>query len=139
MYFAIASAIIAVACSAITIKTLVGYSDIRRSRKIIVGLLVVVGWFAPLLVGLVRLGQGEAAWNAWLEALKSPLALVAHLVLLAAITYHTISWFKIMPITLPPIMVGGKKLSPCAIVTGGLTAAAAAGLALFVLVWRIAA
>lgn len=54
MYFAIASAIIAVACSAITIKTLVGYSDIRRSRKIIVGLLVVVGWFAPLLVGLVR-------------------------------------------------------------------------------------
>lgn len=54
MYFAIASAIIAVACSAITIKTLVGYSDIRRSRKIIVGLLVVVSWFAPLLVGLVR-------------------------------------------------------------------------------------
>ena len=43
MYFAIASAIIAVACSAITIKTLVGYSDIRRSRKIIVGLLVVAG------------------------------------------------------------------------------------------------
>jgi len=54
MYFAIASAIIAVACSAITIKTLVGYSDIRRSRKIIVGFLVVVGWFAPLLVGLAR-------------------------------------------------------------------------------------
>ena len=99
----------------------------------------VLGYALTLLVGLVRLGQGEAAWNAWLEALKSPLALVAHLVLLAAITYHTISWFKIMPITLPPIMVGGKKLSPCAIVTGGLTAAAAAGLALFVLVWRIAA
>ena len=52
MYFAIASAIIAVACSAITIKTLVGYSDIRRSRKIIVGFLVVVGWFAPLFIGL---------------------------------------------------------------------------------------
>lgn len=99
----------------------------------------VLGYALTLLVGLVRLGQGEAAWNAWLEALKSPLALVAHLVLLAVITYHTISWFKIMPITLPPILVGGKKLSPCAIVTGGLTAAAAAGLALFVLVWRIAA
>ena len=101
--------------------------------------LFVLAYAFVLLVGLVRLGQGEAAWNGWLEALKSPLALACHLVLLAAITYHTISWFKIMPITLPPIMVGGKKLSPCAIVTGGLTAAAAAGLALFGLVWRIAA
>jgi fumarate reductase subunit C len=99
----------------------------------------VLAYAMTLLVGLVRLGQGAEAWTAWLEALKSPMALACHLVLLAAITYHTISWFKIMPITLPPIMVGDKKLSPCAIVTGGLTAAAVAGLALFALVWRIAA
>ena len=101
--------------------------------------LFVLAYAFVLLFGLVRLGQGEAAWNGWLEALKSPLALVCHLALLAAIVYHTISWFKIMPITLPPIMVGGKKLSPEAIVSGGLTAAAVAGLALFALVWRIAA
>lgn len=54
MYFAIASAIIAIACSAITIKTLVGYSDIRRPYKYAVGFLVVIGWLAPLLVGLAR-------------------------------------------------------------------------------------
>ena len=46
---------------------------------------------------------------------------------------------QIMPITLPPIRVGGEKLSPCAIITGGLTAAVVAGLGLIVLVWRIAA
>ena len=54
MYFAIASAIIAIACSAITVKTLVGYSDIRRRYKIIAGILVVFGWFSPLFVGWLR-------------------------------------------------------------------------------------
>ena len=101
--------------------------------------LFVLAYAVTLLVGLVRLGQGEAAWNAWLAALQSPLALVFHLVLLVAIAYHTYTWFKIMPITLPPIRVGGEKLSPCAIITGGLTAAVVAGLGLIVLVWRIAA
>ena len=101
--------------------------------------LFVLAYAVTLLVGLVRLGQGEAAWNGWLQALQSPLALVFHLALLVAIAYHTYTWFKIMPITLPPILVDGKKLSPCAIITGGLTAAVAAGLALIVLVWRIAA
>ena len=101
--------------------------------------LFVLAYAFILLVGLVRLGQGEAAWTAWLEALKSPLALACHLVLLAVITYHTITWFKIMPITLPPIVVNGKKLSPSAIVSGGLTAAALVGLGLFAVVWRIAA
>ena len=101
--------------------------------------LFVLAYAVVLLVGLVRLGQGEAAWNGWLEALQSGPAVVLHLVLLAAIAYHTYTWFKIMPITLPPIMVDGKKLSPCAIITGGLTAAVVAGLGLIVLVWRIAA
>lgn len=54
MYFAIASAVIAIACSLITIKTLVGYSNIRRSYKIVIGTLIVLGWLAPLLVGLMR-------------------------------------------------------------------------------------
>jgi fumarate reductase subunit C len=101
--------------------------------------LFVLAYAVTLLVGLIRLGQGEAAWNGWLAALQSPVALVFHLALLVAIAYHTYTWFKIMPITLPPIKVGGEKLSPCAIITGGLTAAVVAGLGLIVLVWRIAA
>ena len=101
--------------------------------------LFVLAYAVTLLVGLIRLGQGEAAWNGYLAALQSPLALVFHLALLVAIAYHTYTWFNIMPITLPPIRVGGEKLSPCAIITGGLTAAVVAGLGLIVLVWRIAA
>ena len=91
-----------------------------------------------LLVGLVRLGQGEAAWNGWLEALKSPLSLVFHVALLIGIAYHTYSWFVVMPITLPPIVVGGKKVGPAAITNAGLLATVVASVAILAGVWRIA-
>lgn len=100
--------------------------------------LFVAAYAFVLLVGLVRLGQGEAAWNGWLEALRSPLSLAFHAVLLVAILYHTYTWFKIMPRTLPPIVVGGKKVGPAMITGGGLMAALLASLALLGLVWRIA-
>ncbi len=100
--------------------------------------LFVAAYAFILLVGLVRLSQGEPAWNAWLEAMKSPLSVIVHLVLLAGALYHTYSWFKILPITMPPVIVGGKRMSPCALTGSALVVAAAAGLALLGLVWRIA-
>lgn len=88
-----------------------------------------------LLVGLVRLAQGEAAWNGWLAALKSPMSILLHLALLAAMLYHTWSWFKIMPRTLPPILVGGKRLSADTITSTGLAVAALASLVVLALAW----
>lgn len=100
--------------------------------------LFVAAYVFILLVGVVRLSQGEAAWNTWLAALKSPLSVVCHLVLLAGAIYHTYSWFKILPITMPPVVVGGKKLAPEVLSGSALAAAAVAGLALLAVVWRIA-
>jgi fumarate reductase subunit C len=100
--------------------------------------LFVAAYAFTLLVGLVRLGQGEAAWNGWLEAMKSPLSVIFHVVLLVAIIYHTYTWFKIMPITLPPIIVGGKKVGPGVITGSGLLAAVVASVFMLGLVWRIA-
>src|SRR5471030_2430067 len=94
----------------------------------------VAAYAAVLLVGLVRLGQGEAAFNTWLQALKSPLSLLFHLILLATFVYHTWSWFNIMPKTLPMIFVGGKRLQPGTITGTGLAAAVVACLALFCIV-----
>jgi fumarate reductase subunit C len=99
----------------------------------------VVAYAVTLLVGLVRLGQGEAAWNGWLEAMKSPQAIVFHAVLLVAIAYHAFTWFKLFPLTMPPIVVNGKRLEPNVVVGSGWTAAVVAALALLGLVWRIAA
>ena len=101
--------------------------------------LAVAAYALTLLVGLVRLGQGEAAWNGWLEAMKSPLSLVCHLVFLVAIAYHAYTWFKLFPLTMPPIVVNGKRVEPGVVVGSGWTAAIVASLALLGLVWRIAA
>jgi len=100
--------------------------------------LFVAAYALVLLVGLVRLSQGEVAWNSWLEALKSPVSLVFHLLILVMVAYHSYTWFKIMPRTLPPIMVGGKRLSDSAITATGLIAVVVACLALLGIVWRIA-
>ena len=101
--------------------------------------LFVAAYALTLLVGLVRLGQGEVAWNCWLEAMKSPLSLVCHVVLLAAIAYHAFTWFKLFPLTMPPIIINGKRVEPCVVVGSGWAAAIVAALALLGLVWGIAA
>ncbi len=100
--------------------------------------LFVAAYVLVLLVGVIRLGQGETAWNGWLAAMQSPVSVIAHLVLLAGAVYHTYSWFKILPMTMPPVVVGGKKMAPEALTGSALIVAAVAGLALLAVVWRIA-
>lgn len=90
-----------------------------------------------LLVGLLCLTHGEAAWNDWLSALRSPLSITGHLLLLGVMLYHTWTWFNIMPITLPPIFVGGKRLSAATITSGGLVASVFASVALLLVVWSL--
>lgn len=99
--------------------------------------LFVAAYAVILLVGLVRLAQGEAAYNGWLEALQSPLSLIFHLILLTAFVYHTWSWFSIMPKTMPMILVGGKKLKPAVITTAGLAVSAGLSLLLFIIVFAM--
>jgi len=100
--------------------------------------LFVAAYAAILLTGLVRLAQGEAAWNHWLTALKNPWYIGFHVLALIAMGYHTYTWFKIMPRTMPPVIVGGKRLSAGAITGGGLAVAVAASLALLAIVWGMA-
>lgn len=95
----------------------------------------VAAYAAVLLVGVLRLSQGEAAWNGWVEALQSPLSIVCHVMLLVAMLYHTWTWFNIMPITLPPIKVSGKRVSATAITTTGLLAAVIASFVILLLAW----
>jgi fumarate reductase subunit C len=89
-----------------------------------------------LTVGVLRLGQGEAAWNGWLEAMKSPLSLVLHLVLLLSMLVHTYSWFEIMPKTMAPMVINGERVSAARIQRTGWSVAAVAFVFVMVLaVW----
>lgn len=63
-----------------------------------------------LLVGLVRLAQGEAAYNGWLAALRHPASILAHWLLLVAITYHAVTLWKVMPKTMPQLKFAGRAL-----------------------------
>ena len=101
----------------------------REATAVIVAL-----YAAVLLAGLVRLGQGEAAFNGWLQYLKTPWMLVFHLIALATFVYHTWSWFKIMPKTMPIMFVGGKRVQPGTITGTGLAAAVIACLAVLFIV-----
>ena len=94
----------------------------------------VAAYAVVLLVGLVRLGQGEAAFNGWLQYLKTPWMLVFHVIVLATFVYHTWSWFNIMPKTMPIMFVGGKRVQPGTITGIGLAAAVIGCLAVFFIV-----
>ena len=97
---------------------------------------VAVAAYAIILtVGGVRLAQGEAAWNGWLAALRTPWSLALHLVLLVAMLIHAKSWFEIMPKTMPMLFVGGARVAGETITRLGWAAAVMASALLLVLVW----
>ena len=54
MYFLIAALIVAIAGSAVTIKTLIGYTPINTWLKVLISFLVVLGWTAPLYSRFLR-------------------------------------------------------------------------------------
>lgn len=99
---------------------------------------LVVAYATVLLFGVIRLAQGESAYDAWLASLRSPWSLAFHIVLLAGFVYHTWSWFQIMPKTMPSIILGGRKVQPAVITAVGLLAAAALSGALLLLTGSIA-
>jgi fumarate reductase subunit C len=94
--------------------------------------LFVVAYALILLAGLIRLSQGEEAFGDWLDGLASPASVAFHVVLFAVFAYHTWSWFRIMPKTMPPVIVAGRRLSACAITGIGVSAAVAVSIAFFV-------
>jgi fumarate reductase subunit C len=95
----------------------------------------VAAYAVVLATGMVRLAQGEAAWNGWLNALQTPWSMALHLVLLLAFAVHTKSWFEIMPKTMPFIEVGGHRVAASTITRAGWGAALLASAVLFALAW----
>ena len=98
----------------------------------------VVAYALILLAGLVRLSHGEAEFQEWLDGLASPWSVAFHLLLFAVFAYHTWSWFRIMPKTMPPVLVGGRALAGRTITAFGVAAAVVASLAFYFLVVALA-
>jgi fumarate reductase subunit C len=97
--------------------------------------LIVAAYALVLFAGVLCLSRSEAAWNGWLALMGSPVSIVLHVLMLAVMIYHTYSWFEIMPKTMPPMFVGGRRVTATTITMSGLAAAAAAATALFAVAW----
>ena len=54
-----------------------------------------------MVVGLAKLAAGPAAWQGFLEALRSPASIAFHVVALAFSLYHSITWFNLTPKAIP--------------------------------------
>ena len=94
----------------------------------------VVVYAMILLAGVIRLSQGEAAFGEWLEGVSGPWSVAFHAFLFAVFAYHTWSWFRIMPKTMPPVAIGGHRLAGSTITALGIAAAIAASAAFYLMV-----
>lgn len=78
--------------------------------------LFIGGYTILMIVGLLRLSQGQAAWEGFLAALRSPLSVLLHLLALGFALYNTVTWFNVTPKALP--LQIGEELMPGSVVTG---------------------
>jgi fumarate reductase subunit C len=74
---------------------------VRELTSLFVGL-----YCALLVVGLVRLSQGAAAWDGFVAAFSSPLGVIFQLGCLAFALYHSVTWFALTPKAMPLRMKG---------------------------------
>ena len=97
--------------------------------------LAVAAYAVVLTVGVWRLAQGQAAFEGWLQALRSGWSILFHLVLMAAMVLHAVSWFEIMPKTMPMLFVGGRRVAASTITRIGWAATVLASVVLIALAW----
>ena len=79
---------------------------------------------AVLFFGLLSLAGGPERWEGFLEFLRSPVSILLHVVLFAAVVYHVKTWFETLPKTQPKMIVDGKQV-PAEVITKYATMVAA--------------
>ncbi|MEJ2175791.1 MAG: fumarate reductase subunit C [bacterium] len=78
--------------------------------------LFIGGWTLMWVWGLGRLAQGPEAWSGFLEALRSPVSIVFHVLALAFSVYHSVTWFNLTPKALP--LQRGEEFVPDGVISG---------------------
>jgi len=104
---------------------------LRELTSVFVG-----GYAVVMLVGLKRLSEGQAAYEAFLSALTSPLAITFHVLALIFAVLHSATFFFAAPAALP-LQIGEEKVSPGIVAGAHYAAWVVVSLAVFALVvWR---
>jgi fumarate reductase subunit C len=84
-----------------------------------------VAWSALLLVlEVAALGRGEAAHRRFVELLGHPAVLALHLLVLAALLFHSVTWLHLAPKAMV-VKLGGRRIPDAAILAAHYLAWAA--------------
>jgi len=102
---------------------------IRESSSVFLAIYTLI-----LLVGLLRLTQGEAAYEAWRSALTNPVSILFHWLALLTVGYHAYTWWMVSPKTAPNIRIGGREIPEMLIAAGGLLGTVGASVLVYVIV-----
>ncbi len=102
---------------------------IRESSSVFLAIYAVI-----LLVGLLRLTQGEAAYEAWRSALTSPFSIIFHWLALLTVGYHAYTWWQVAPKTAPDIRIAGRAIPEMLITGSGLLATLGTSVLVYVIV-----
>jgi fumarate reductase subunit C len=78
----------------------------------------IAAYLVFLVIWLYRLGQGPQQFDAMMQALRSPLSIVLHAIVLSAALYHSITWFNLTPKVMPIRM--GEECLPAPLVAIGM-------------------
>jgi len=79
--------------------------------------LFIGGYMLILTVGIYRLSQGQAEFEAFRQVLLGPVGRSYAVVTLVFAVYHTYTWFQVTPKAMP-LVIAGKRL-PGLLIVGG--------------------
>ncbi len=94
---------------------------------------------AILLAGLICLWRGPEVYEVYRRILTSDAAFVVHLVLLAAVLWHVLTWFQILPKTMPKPILWGQLVPQRQVTAIALVVAVVCSVGLLVVVIAIGA
>ena len=102
---------------------------LREVTSVFVAIFVV-----ELLVIVHKIGQGPQAFADMMARLQSPGCIVFHVVALAFVVYHTITWFQATGVV-QVVRVGDRQVPPALVVAGNYVAWIV--VTLFILYWLL--
>jgi fumarate reductase subunit C len=77
---------------------------------------VFVAAYVVIFLMMIRsLNEGQAAYEACLAELKTPLAISFHVVALAFAVFHTVTWFHLTPKAMA-VRIGEERVKPAMII-----------------------
>ena len=99
--------------------------------------ILVAAYALVLIAGLWKLSAGRESWDAWVSFLRSPpmlgLHVFMHVFMLIGFAYHLWSWFHILPRTIRPVVMSGRRIPDRVVTWIGLLAALIGNIVTFAL------